>query len=572
MSGKSFKSFFIGFFVLAVVFPVIVLFQAAVFPGTANAASVGVSEMPCWPHGKSDLYPDPAIVFGKLPNGFRYVLMENHEPKARVSMHLNIQAGSMNESDHEQGLAHFLEHMLFNGSTHFKPGELVKYFQGIGMQFGPDANAHTGFYETVYDVLLPEGDREDLKKGLVVLKDYAQGALLLQSEIDKERKVVLAEKRTRDSASYRTFLSTLNFELPDTRIPERLPIGKENIIKSADRSLLKKFYDTWYRPENMVIVMAGEFSPGTAVSLIKESFSSISARAPRKPDADIGEINHKGIKPFYHFEKEAGNTTVSIEVISKSDKTSDSFALQKKRLLKDIADRIVQDRLDAMVGKPGTPFTSATISSGIYLQQVEYAAITADCSPENWEKTLSVLEQTLRQAVEHGFTKSELKRVKKDFLSGLDNAVKKASTRNSRTLAREIISSINNNRVLQSPSQEKALFAPVINLAALKDVHEFFKKAWKPEHRLVLVTGNTRISSGKNDPKDIILSLFNKSRNVKVLPPVEKKSVTFPYLPEPEEKGRIIDKTRINDLGIVRIDFENGVRLNLKKRILRQMK
>ncbi|MCD4807452.1 MAG: insulinase family protein, partial [Methanococcoides sp.] len=550
---------------MAVVFPVIGLFQAAVFLGTANAASGGVDEMPCWPHEKSDLNPDPAIVFGKLPNGFRYVLMENHEPKARVSMHLNIQAGSMNESDHEQGLAHFLEHMLFNGSTHFKPGELVKYFQSIGMQFGPDANAHTGFYETVYDILLPEGDREDLKKGLVVLKDYAQGAFLLQSEIDKERKVVLAEKRTRDSASYRTFISTLKFELPDTRIPERLPIGKENIIKNADRSLLKKFYDTWYRPENMVIVMAGEFSPDMAVSLIKENFSSISARAQHRPDIGIGKINHKGIKSFYHFEKEAGNTTVTIEVIRKTDKAPDCFALQKKWLLKDIADRIVQDRLDTMVGKTGTPFTSATISSGIYLRQVEYAAITADCSPENCEETLSVLEQTLRQAIKHGFTKSELIRVKKDFLSGLDNAVKKASTRNSRTLARKIISSVNNNRVLQSPSQEKSLFAPVINLAALKDVHESFKKTWEPEHRLVLVTGNARISSDKNDPKDIILSSFNKSQNVKVLPPVEKKSVTFPYLPEPEEKGRIIAKTRIDDLEIVRIDFENGVRLNLKK-------
>ena len=134
MSARSFKRFFIGFFVLAVVFSVIGLFQAAVFPGTANAASGGVDEMPCWPHEKSDLYPDPALVFGKLSNGFRYVLMENHEPKARVSMHLNIQTGSMNESDYEQGLAHFLEHMLFNGSTHFKPGELVKYFQNIGME------------------------------------------------------------------------------------------------------------------------------------------------------------------------------------------------------------------------------------------------------------------------------------------------------------------------------------------------------------------------------------------------------------------------------------------------------
>ncbi|MCP4366507.1 MAG: insulinase family protein [Deltaproteobacteria bacterium] len=580
MWGRSFKNLFVGFFVWAVVF--IGLIQPSdmnqskegkkllyklinLFPYTANAASGSVDRIPRWPHQKSDLFSDPTIIYGKLPNGFRYVLIENHEPKQRVSMHLNIQAGSMSEGDYEQGLAHFLEHMLFNGSTHFKPGELIKYFQSIGMQFGPDANAHTGFYETVYDVLLPEGDIENLKKGLVVLKDYAQGAFLLQSEIDRERKVVLAEKRTRDSASYRTFVSTLKFELPDTRIPKRLPIGKENIIKKADRGLLKKFYDTWYRPENMLIVMAGDFNPDTAVSLIKENFSSISARAPRKSNVGIGKIDHKGIKPFYHFEKEAGNTTVSIEVLRKTDRTNDSFALQKKWLLKNIADRIVQDRLDAIVGKPGTPFTSAAISSGIYLEQIEYATITADCSPEKWKEALSVIEQTLRQAAEHGFTKSELERVKRDFLSGLDNAVKKASTRNSRALARSIINSVNNNIVFQSPDQEKVLFAPVIRLATLNDIHESFKKTWEPEHRLVLITGNARISSTKKDPKDIILSIFNKSRSVKVLPSAEKKPVTFPYLPEPDKKGRIVAKTRIDDLKIVQVDFENGVRLNLKK-------
>jgi len=580
MFGRWVKSIFIGFFALTLVF--IGLFQVIdlneykqnkkwlykyvkPFIGTAYAASANESELPCWPHEKSDLYPDPAIVYGKLPNGFRYVLVKNHEPKKRVSMHLNIQAGSMNEADHEQGLAHFLEHMLFNGSTHFKPGELVKYFQSIGMQFGPDANAHTGFYETVYDVLLPEGDAEDLKKGLVVLKDYMQGAFLLQSEIDRERKVILAEKRTRDSASYRTFVSTLKFELPDTRIPTRLPIGKENILKNADRNLLKKFYDTWYRPENMIIVMSGEFNPETAVSLIKKNFSSISARAQRKSNVGIGKINHKGIKPFYHFEKEAGNTTVTIEVIRKTNKTPDSFALQKKWLLKDMADRIVQDRLDAMVGKPDTPFTSAAISSGIYLQEVEYAAITADCSPEKWEESLSLIEQTLRQAAAHGFTKLELERVKRDFLSGLDSAVKKASTRNSRTLARSIINSLNSDRVFQSPGQEKTLFTPVINLATLNDVHESFKKTWEPEHRLVLVSGSAKISSGKEDPKDNILSVFNKSRNIKVLPPLDKKTVTFPYLPKPNKKGRIVAKNRIDDLKIVQIDFENGVRLNLKK-------
>ena len=154
-----------------------------------------------WPHERSDLAPDPAVVFGQLPNGFRYALMENRTPRDRVSIHLNVMSGSLNENDDQKGVAHFLEHMLFNGSTHFKPGELVKYFQSIGMQFGADANAYTGFDETVYLVLLPEGDEKNLSEGLLVMRDYADGASLLPSEIDRERKVILAEMRSRDSAS-----------------------------------------------------------------------------------------------------------------------------------------------------------------------------------------------------------------------------------------------------------------------------------------------------------------------------------------------------------------------------------
>ena len=214
--------------------------QKDTFGTTAGADEEANSALlPIWPHDNSDLKPDPALFFGKLENGFRYVLMHNRNPENRVSMHLNVQAGSMQETDGQQGLAHYLEHMLFNGSEHFAPGELVKYFQSIGMQFGADANAHTGFFETVYDIFLPAGDRENLEKGLLVMHDYAGGALLLPSEIDRERKIILAEKRSRDSASYRTFVATLDFELPDARMTHRLPIGTDAVLNSAGQEELK---------------------------------------------------------------------------------------------------------------------------------------------------------------------------------------------------------------------------------------------------------------------------------------------------------------------------------------------
>jgi zinc protease len=521
------------------------------------------SSLDLWSYKKRDLHPDPALVFKKLPNGFAYILLKNKHPKNRVSMHLYIQAGSMHESDSQQGLAHFLEHMLFNGSTHFKPAELVKFFQSIGMQFGPDANAHTGFNETVYDILLPEGNKENLVKGLVVMKDFAEGALLLPSEIERERRVVLSEKRTRDSASYRTYIKTLKFEFPDARISKRLPIGREEILKKADQGQFKAFYDTWYRPDNMILVLVGDFDAELAGMLIEDKFSTVSPRAPPETIPDLGDITHKGIKSFYHFEKESGNTTVSIEILEKILSMPDSYDVRKKQLIENIANRMVKYRLDTLIQKPGTPFTSASISSGSFLRQVKYADITADCNPENWEKSLSLIEQTLRQALIFGFTTSELARVKKDLLSELDNAVKRASTRNSKKLAREIIWSLNSNRVFMSPQQKKELYTPIINTVTLKSVHDAFKDIWTLEHRLLVVTGNAKLTD--KNPETKILNTYHKSMRTAVSRPAEEKSVVFPYLLEPKKEDRITRTKKIPDLEIIQMDFRNGVRLNLKK-------
>jgi len=516
-----------------------------------------------WSYDKKDLHPDPSLAFNKLPNGFAYILLKSQHPKNRVSMHLYVQAGSMNESDNQQGLAHFLEHMLFNGSTHFKPAELVKFFQSIGMQFGPDANAHTGFNETVYDILLPEGNKENLKKGLVVMKDFAEGALLLPSEIDRERGVILAEKRTRDSASYRTYVKTLKFEFPDARISKRLPIGREDILKKADQKQLKAFYDTWYRPDNLILVLVGDFDTELAGTLIEDKFSKITPRAPPGTIPDLGDIKHEGLTSFYHFEKESGNTSVSIEILEKILSVPDSYDVRKKELIEDIANRMVKYRLDTLIQKPGTPFTSASISSGTFLRQVKYADITADCNPENWEKSLSLIEQTLRQALIFGFTTSELERAKKDLLSELDDAVKKASTRDSRKLAREIVWSLNSNRVFLSPQQEKELYAPTINAVTLADVHDAFKDIWVTKHRLLLVTGNAKLID--KHPETKILNTYRKSMQTAVSKPAEEKSYVFPYLPDPDKEGRIVQTKKIPDLEIVQVDFRNGVRLNLKK-------
>ncbi|MEA1969404.1 MAG: insulinase family protein [Thermodesulfobacteriota bacterium] len=512
---------------------------------------------------------DPALVMGTLDNGFKYILLENSTPENRVSMHLDVLTGSMNETEEQRGIAHFLEHMVFNGSTHFKPGELVEYFQSIGMSFGGDANAHTSFFETVYDIFLPSGDKKSLEQGLVVLDDYARGALLLDSEVDKERGVVLSEKRDRDSVSYRTFQESLKFSLPGSRINNRLPIGLEKVIKKADSKLFRSYYNTWYRPENMVLIMVGDFNALEAEELLKKKFFSMKPRSDKKyiPE-DLWE-KHSGLKVFYHYEAEAGNTDVSINTITKKAFKTDTLTAFKERAVKSAAKMIFQNRLSKLVRKKSSPCTHAGIYSGDYLHNINFSAISADSDPDKWRDTLVLLENRLRQALEFGFTRQELKRVKADFLLKLDKSVKERTTRKSSKLARKIISQVNRKRVFQSPEQRRDILKPFILSLTVKDVNSAFEDIWAAEHRLVEVTGNALIDSDKDASRQVIRTLYNKSKMKKIARYQSGKNAVFPYLPEPLTMGTIKKVSKVKDLGISIIDMvgsdKNQVRLNLKK-------
>ena len=535
--------------------------------GWMSSAFAAESLAPAWPQEHSDLSPDPTLIFGKLSNGFRYVLMPNQTPQNRVSMHLVVHAGSLNETDAQQGLAHFLEHLEYCGSTHFKPGALIKYFQRIGMDFGADANAQTGFTHTVYDMLLPDGSRKSLAEGLTVLRDFAGGALLLPSEINRERKVVLAEKMTRDSASYRTFVSTIRFALPDSLISKRFPIGKKEIVQNAGQKEIKQFYDAWYRPENMTLVVVGDMKPETAKILIERDFRSLSARAKKASAPGMGVVDNHGVKAFYHYEAESGAASVSIGMMYSRKHRPDSIQLQKEETVRTLADQIIQNRLDALLRKPGTPFTAAGVHSGRFVDGVHMAEISAQCDPQNWKASLSAMEQQLRSALEYGFSETEVARAKSDYLAWLDDAASKAATRNSQTLASGLISDVENDRVTQSPKQQKELLSPFIQSLSANDIHNALKALWgQHDQRLIELTGNVRLeAAGGVSPEQQILSAWQDSQKIMVAAPVEYKAVAFPYLSVPDTPGKIVHQDDISDLGIVRVEFANGVRLNLKK-------
>ncbi len=256
---------------------------AALFAALAMAAAVVGAQT----FNLNDTIPfDTAVRTATLPNGLKYFVRQNSRPAKRVALRLAVKAGSLHEADDQLGLAHLIEHMAFNGSAHFKPGELVSYFESIGSRLGPHVNAYTSFDETVYMFDVPTDKPEVVEKALTALADVAGGLALTPQEIDKERGVVVEEWRGGLGAGSRIRDKQFPILFHQSRYAERLPIGKPEILRSAPAARLRAFYDTWYRPELMAVVAVGDFDPQRMEQTIKTLFAPVTARAPKAPDPD----------------------------------------------------------------------------------------------------------------------------------------------------------------------------------------------------------------------------------------------------------------------------------------------
>jgi len=535
------------------------------FPVTSLSCNENTSDdcfSTTWPSDQSQLTPDQSLIRGKLINGFRYVIKKNKEPENRVAIYLDVQAGSLHEKDNQQGVAHFLEHMLFNGSENFPPGSLVDYFQSLGMSFGGDTNAHTTYNETVYNIILPSGSAEEVDAGLLVMADYARGALLLDSEIDRERGVILAEKRARDSAGYRTHVAKAKFSFSGTKYAERMPIGKQKILEDADHSLLKSYYDEWYRPDNMVLVVVGDMPPKLVVGLIEKHFTKLVSTGPPPSCPDFGKLTKEGVEIFYHYEPELGKTDVTLQTFWNKPVENDSLKLEKKELLQIMGSMIMGHRLQLLQEEGEVPFAHASYYADDIVNRIGYGYLSAQTDSENWLETLEFLEQFLRQVQLYWFKKSEVDRVKKEILAQLDERILTAGSDDSRTIARRIINHLNNNRVYQSAEQEKELYGAIIERITVAEVNDAFQGVWNQKYKLVSVTGN--VSLGE-EAIDEIAKTYRNSTLEPVFSPANEDIHGFPYL-SPSPPAVLQPKTKfLKDIDVDQLVFTNGLTVNLKK-------
>lgn len=546
------------------VFLLLALVAGLMFGGRCYAGSSTADEClsTAWPSEKSTLEPDPSLVRGRLDNGFRYVLKKNSEPDNRVAVFLNVQAGSLHEKEEQRGVAHFLEHMMFKGTANFPANNLIDYFQSIGMNFGGDTNAHTTYDQTGYHIILPDGSAQQLDKGFLVVADYADRALLEDEQIDKERGVILSEKMARDSAAYRIHVDSSAFAFRGTLLPERLPIGEEEVLLKADRDLLRSYYDAWYRPDNMILVVVGDMDLGTAEELVRKHFTGLAPRGGKPECPDFGKLDERGTEVFYRYEPELGRTSVSIDTYWDMERRNDSLELEREELTRYLGSMIMRYRLQQLLEAGDTPFMQASYAASDIVNRIGYGSITAHTSPENWRESLALLENTLRQAILYGFSDKELVRAHKEVKADLEARVLNAQSQDSRSIAQEILHNLTSNRVYQSPEQQMALYGPLVERIGLEEVNEEFRGVWHRENRLVSVVGDAR--PGEDEAR-IIGEFYRQVREKTVARLPEGDILKFPYLTPPEPPAGIPEHVVFPDIGAERLIFANGLVVNLKQ-------
>lgn len=516
---------------------------------------------PAWPQEGSDLAADSKAVFGRLENGLRYVVLPNQEPPGRASMRIYMDVGSLMEDDDQQGMAHFLEHMAFNGTKNFAAGSMVEYFQRLGMGFGADTNAHTSFKETVYMLELPKVDEKFISDGLKLFRDDLDGMLLGQEEIDRERGIILSEKLARDSVDERTMLAGFKFALPEGKISSRFPIGQEDTLKKMQRARFVDFYETYYTPQRAVVVVVGDVDVAMVKKQIEAHFADARPKRSENKDPEFGKVSKgRGLIAKLHTELEAAATDLSIEVLHPASIDPDTAADRRKKMVRDFADSMLNQRLSKLLKAENTPLLSAESYSYEYLQFVEVNGVQAKCKPERWKDALAMAEQELRRAIEHGFTDAEFDEAKAGVLKMAQMRADGASTRKSRELASGIVTILAAKKVFTHPAEDLKRILAVLPGVTKDECLAALRQSWDSKDIQVFVGGNLKL---EGDAEKAILSVYKDSASKPVSAPANEATATFAYT-DFGPAATVAKRTEVKDLEITQAVLSNNVRVNIK--------
>ena len=504
---------------------------------------------------------DTAVRTAKLPNGLTYFIRQNAIPAKRVSLRLAVKAGSLFEADDQLGLAHLIEHMAFNGSAHFKPGELVSYFESVGARLGPHVNAYTSFDETVYMLDLPSDKADVVEKGLTALADFAGGLSLTQQEVDKERGVVVEEWRGGLGAGSRIRDKQFPVLFHDSRYAERLPIGKPEIIRNAPVARLRSFYDTWYRPERIAVVVVGDVDAQQIERSITADFSPLSARAAAATVPDRKVPLHQ--QPLVSVVADPEVTQSSVQIVRKRPREGEQKVADYRRdLVARTIDHIMDERFNELERKPDAKFLGAGVSNGGLSRDVSTFTMGERVQDGKLEDGLGVLAVEALRVREFGFSGTELERAKQWMAAFYERAYSERDKTDSGSFARVYVSYFLNDEPSPGIAYEYRLVQQLLPSITDGEASTLARSLLGDDSRVILATSPQK--AGIKIPTEGELQAAIATATATRVTPWTDTSATRALMERTPAAGAVTTRRSLDAVGITVVRFANGVEAWLK--------
>lgn len=512
--------------------------------------------------GTKTLPLDPKVKIGKLANGLTYYIRQNKKPEKKVELRLAVNTGSIMEDDDQQGLAHFMEHMNFNGTQNYKKNELVNFLQSIGVQFGADLNAYTGFDETVYILPIPLSDTSNFRKGLQVLRDWAGGALLESDEIDKERGVVLEESRLGKGADDRMFRKIYPYQYAGSKYAERLPIGKDDILKNFKYDAVKRFYKDWYRPNLMAVIVVGDVDPAKAEAYVKNIFGNMKNPVKQRARVEVPVTARAKSMAMTVTDKEATAYAVEMSYPFVKQKPETTEADYRQYLVKNLFTSVLNQRLTELSQSSKPPFLYGFSYFSSYARGYEGFTAAAGASQEGPEAALKALATEIERVKKYGYTENELERAKKQMLAGMERTYNNRDKTESARYVDEYVQHFLTKEPAPGIEKEYGYYKTFLPTIDAKEVNAIAEPLKKNENIFITLQGPEE--SGKKLPDSTELLAVALNAMKADIKPYEEKAIASSLISKPPIAGKITGEKKVEATGVTELTLSNGAKVILK--------
>lgn len=500
---------------------------------------------------------DPSLVTGTLPNGVRYIIRQHATPPGRVHIWTNIASGSLNETDEQRGLAHYLEHMAFNGSENFPPGTLIPFFESIGLTFGRHQNAFTSFDQTTYQLALPDTKPENVSKALQFMSDVLFRLSLRDEEIEAERQIIMEEKRARLSPRQRVGEQVLARLVPGSRLAERLPIGTEQTILSVQRRNFLDYYRTWYTADNATVMVVADMDPQVVLEAITKYFGPGPAgKAP--PNLDAGVRPSDSARAIVTTDPELTGTNLSVTSIDRARPPTTTVGHLRRDLVETIGQWAFNRRMQNRVAAGNASFLTASASASDLAGVMRQAGVSASGQPEQWRAMLAEIGEELQRARLHGFTPDEVDDARRALLSSAEQAVPRESTMPANAMIGRFNRAVAAGEPIMSAAQRLELLRTLLPAITPEEVGAAFAEQFDPRHATFVYEG----PSGRGEPTEDDLLLLGR-RAVDVTPArTESVARINALMEQPPRAGSITERSTHADSGVTSAWLSNNVRVH----------